>query len=55
MHSSKNETTVTEIGVSDDLMAVACLVPGNAPVQGHKMPNCCGSTLISGTQLLGRK
>ena len=30
MRSSKNGTTVTEIGVSDDLMAVACLVPGSA-------------------------
>ena len=55
MYSCKNGTTVTEIGFSHDLMAVACLVPASAPVQGHKMPYCCGSILISGTQLLGKK
>ena len=48
MHSSRNGIAVTEIGVSD-LMTVACLVPGSVPVQEHKMPNCCGSTLLGNT------
>ena len=32
-------------GVSDALMAVACPVPGNVSVQGHRMPSYCGSAL----------
>ena len=44
MHNSKYGTTMTEIGVSDH-MTVACLVPGSVPVQKHRIPNCCGSTL----------
>lgn len=30
---------------SDDLMAVACLVPGNVSVQRCRMLSCCGNAL----------
>ena len=29
------------MGVSDYLMFVACLVPDNVSVQGHRMLDCC--------------
>ena len=45
VESGDTGRAVTEIGVSDDLMVLACLVPGNAPVQGHRTLSCCGNVL----------
>lgn len=41
----ENGRTVSEIGVSDDFMAVVCLMPGKVSVQRCRMPSCYGNAL----------
>lgn len=40
---TENGRAMSEIGVSDDLMAMACLVPGDISMQRCRMPSCCGN------------